>query len=138
MWKCPKCGRSFKNENQSHYCGRAPESVEEYILAQDVNDRSCLQRVRETLISSLPDATEKISWSMPTYWKGYNIIHFAANKNHIGLYPGPEAVAFFAEKLDKAGCKYSKGSIQIPYSEELPLELICEIAKWCWENGSHA
>ena len=138
MWKCPKCGRSFKNENQSHYCGRAPESVEEYILAQDVNVRSCLQRVRETLISSLPDATEKISWSMPTYWKGYNIIHFAANKNHIGLYPGPEAVAFFAEKLDKAGCKYSKGSIQIPYSEELPLELICEIAKWCWENGSHA
>lgn len=138
MWKCPKCGRSFKNENQSHYCGRAPESVEEYILAQDVNVRSCLQRVRETLISSLPDATEKISWSMPTYWKGYNIIHFAANKNHIGLYPGPEAVAFFAEKLDKAGCKYSKGSIQIPYSEELPLELICEIAKWCWKNGSHA
>ena len=101
MWKCPKCGRSFKNENQSHYCGRAPESVEEYILAQDVNVRSCLQRVRETLISSLPDATEKISWSMPTYWKGYNIIHFAANKNHIGLYPGPEAVAFFTEKLDK-------------------------------------
>lgn len=138
MWKCPKCGRSFKNENQSHYCGRAPESVEEYILAQDVNVRSCLQRVRETLISSLPDATEKISWSMPTYWKGYNIIHFAANKNHIGLYPGPEAVAFFTEKLDKAGCKYSKGSIQIPYSEELPLELICEIAKWCWKNGSHA
>lgn len=35
MWKCPKCGRSFKNENQSHYCGKAPETIDEYILAQD-------------------------------------------------------------------------------------------------------
>ena len=138
MWKCPKCGRTFKNENQNHYCGKAPETVEEYILAQDEDIRCCLQRVREVLISRLPDAMEKISWSMPTYWKGYNIIHFAANKKHIGLYPGPEAVAFFAEKLDQAGCKYSKGSIQILYSEELPLRLIGDIAKWCWDTGNHA
>ena len=75
---------------------------------------------------------------MPTYWKGHNIIQFAAAKKHIGLYPGPEAVAFFAEKLEKAGCKYSKGSIQIPYSKDLPLELIAEIADWCWSTGNHA
>ena len=79
-----------------------------------------------------------ISWSMPTYWKGHNIIHFAAAKKHIGLYPGPEAVTFFAEKLDQVGCKYSKGSIQIPYSDELPLDLIAEIADWCWKTGNHA
>ena len=36
MWKCPKCGRSFKKENQSHYCGKAPETVDEYILAHNV------------------------------------------------------------------------------------------------------
>ena len=34
MWTCPKCGRTFKKQNQSHYCGRAPETVEDYILAQ--------------------------------------------------------------------------------------------------------
>ena len=124
MWKCPKCGRTFKNENQSHYCGKAPETVEEYILAQDEGIRDQLRQVRTVLVSRLPDAKEKISWSMPTYWKDHNIIHFAAQKKHIGLYPGPEAVAFFSEKLDQAGLKYSKGSIQIPYSDELPLELI--------------
>ena len=132
MWKCPKCGRTFKNENQSHYCGKAPETIDDYILAQDEGIRSRLQSVREAIKSSLPDAAEKISWSMPTYWKGQNIIHFASAKKHIGLYPGPEAVAFFAEKLEQAGCKYSKGSIQIPYSEKLPLELIREIAVWCY------
>lgn len=138
MWKCPKCGRSFKNENQSHYCGKAPATVEEYILAQEEDIRSQLQSVREVLISRLPGAAEKISWSMPTYWKEHNIIHFAAQKKHIGLYPGPEAVSFFSEKLDHAGLKYNKGSIQIPYSGQLPLGLIGEIADWCLKTGNHA
>ena len=138
MWKCPKCGRTFKNENQSHYCGKAPETVDEYILAQDEAIRGHLESVRNVLRASLPDAVEKISWSMPTYWQGHNIIHFAAAKKHIGLYPGPEAVTYFAEKLDQAGCKYSKGSIQIPYSDDLPLELIAEIADWCRKTGNHA
>lgn len=138
MWKCPKCGRTFKNVNQSHYCGKAPKTVDEYILAQDEEIRDQLQNVRQVLIDRLPDATEKLSWSMPTYWKDYNIIHFAAQKKHIGLYPGPEAVECFSEKLNQAGLKYSKGSIQIPYAKKLPLELIAEIADWCRDTGNHA
>ena len=137
MWKCPKCGRSFKKENQSHYCGKAPETVDEYILAQDEGIRDQLLSIRSVLKSELPDATEKISWSMPTYWKGHNIIHFAAAKKHIGLYPGPEAVEHFAEKLDQAGCPYSKGAIRIPCSVELPLSLIAEIAAWCRDTGNN-
>jgi len=138
MWKCPKCGRSFKNENQSHYCGKAPETIDEYINAQDNSIRDQLQNVREAIRDELPNATEKISWSMPTFWEGHNIIHFAAAKKHIGLYPGPEAVEQFAERLEEAGCKYSKGSIQIPYSDELPLDLISAIAAWCRDTGNHA
>jgi uncharacterized protein YdhG (YjbR/CyaY superfamily) len=75
---------------------------------------------------------------MPTYWQGHNIIHFAATKKHIGLYPGPEAVEHFSEKLDAHGFKHSKGSIQIPYSDELSLSLISAIAAWCRDTGNHA
>ena len=138
MWKCPKCGRTFKNENQSHYCGKTPNTVDEYILAQDEEVRSQLQNVRQVLVKNLPGAVEKISWSMPTYWKDHNIIHFAAQKKHIGLYPGPEAVEFFAGRLEQAGLKYSKGTIQSPYARELPLGLIGEIAEWCLRTGNHA
>ena len=138
MWQCPKCGRTFKNTNQDHYCGKAPETVDEYILGQDEGIRNKLQSIRSVLKKELPDAAEKISWSMPTYWQGHNIIHFAAAKKHIGLYPGPEAVEHFAEKLDQAGCTYSKGSIRIPYSGELPLDLVAEIAAWCRDTGNHA
>ena len=67
---------------------------------------------------------------MPTFWKGRNIIHFAAARNHIGIYPGGEATAVFAKKL--TGYKTSKGTIQIRHDQELPLELIAEIATWCY------
>lgn len=61
-------------------------------------------------------------------------IQFAAFKKHIGLYPGPEAVETFADKLKEY--KTSKGAIRLPYDKPLPLELIGEIAKWCEkENG---
>ncbi len=138
MWKCPKCGRTFKKEGQSHYCGKAPATVDEYIAAQDEGVRDSLQSVREAIRSQLPDAAEKISWSMPTYWQDGNIIHFAAQKKHIGLYPGPEAVEHFARKLDAAGCRYSKGAVQIPYSGDLPLSLVAAIAAWCRDTGNHA
>ena len=97
MWKCPKCGRSFKNEKQHHFCSEAPKTIDEYILMQDENRREQLEQVRKAIAGSLPDATEKISWSMPTFWDGHNIIHFAAAKKHIGLYPGAEAVAHGVE-----------------------------------------
>lgn len=52
--------------------------------------------------------------------------------------PGPEAVEQFVEKLDEFGLKYSKGSIQIPYSDNLPIDLISAIAAWCRDTGNHA
>ena len=137
MWTCPNCGRAFRSVNQQHDCGKAPETIDEYINAQDEAVRGQLQLVREAIRAELPEAKEKISWSMPTYWQGRNILHFAAAKKHIGLYPGPEAVAHFADRLAEGGYRYSKGTIQIPYSDELPLALIAEIAAWCRDTGNH-
>lgn len=134
MWKCPKCGRTFKNTNQDHYCGEAPKTIEEYMERQTEQVQTYLRQVNEAIKSAIPDAAEKISWSMPTYWQKRNLIQFAAFKKHIGLYPGPEAVKAFEEKLK--GYKTSKGAIQLPYDKPLPLELIGEIAKWCEKENA--
>ena len=135
MWKCPKCGRTFKNTNQDHYCGEAPKTIEEYIERQPEQAQPFLRRVNNTIKSAIPDAVEKISWSMPTYWKKHNIIQFAGFRNHVGLYPGPEAVREFSERLKDY--KTSKGTIQLPYSGTVPAELISDIAGWCYETGNH-
>lgn len=134
MWICPKCGRSFKQADQQHYCGKKPESIDEYIAAQPEEIQIFLTQIRETIKTALPQAEERISWSMPTYWKKHNIIHFAAHKHHIGVYAGTEAVIQFAEELKEY--KTSKGAIQFPYHKPLPLELIARIAVWCYETGN--
>lgn len=91
MWKCPKCGRDFSRQKQDHYCVK-PNTIDEYIAAQNEDVQVQLNHIRTILQNAIPDAEERISWSMPTYWKGRNILHFAASKNHIGFYPGDEAV----------------------------------------------
>ena len=127
-WKCPKCGREFSRADQPHYCGK-PQTVDEYIASQDEGVQPKLREIRAILQAALPDAQECISWSMPTYRKGRNIIHFAASKKHLGLYPGGEATTVFSEELE--GIDVSKGTIRLPYDKELPAELITKIAKWC-------
>ena len=64
---------------------------------------------------------------MPTYWDKHNIIHFAAFKKHIGLYPGDEVVKYFADQL--TDYKTSKGVVQFPYNKPFPLELIAKVVK---------
>ena len=132
MWKCPKCGREFNREGQDHYCGKVPKTIDEYIDAQDETVQPRLREVHEILRTAIPDAEERISWSMPTYWKGRNIIHFAASKKHLGLYPGGEATTVFAEEL--RGWDVCKGTIRLPWKNELPTELIQRIARWCYEE----
>ena len=129
MWTCPKCGRNFRNNNQSHYCGKAPETVAEYIREQPEEVQPILWQLQETIREAIPDAKEKISWSMPTFWKGCNLIQFAASQKHIGLYPGSEAVEVFADRLE--GYPTSKGTIRLPLNQPMPLELIADIARWC-------
>ena len=132
-WICPKCGREFSRQDQDHYCVK-PQNIDEYIAAQDEAVQPRLREVRELLRTAIPEAEERISWSMPTYWKGRNIIHFAASKKHLGLYPDGEATTVFADELK--GFDVSKGTIRLPWNKELPTELIQRIARWCYGEYS--
>ena len=106
--------------------------IDEYIAAQNEMVQPRLHAIRDTIHTAIPNAAEKIGYQMPTYWKGRNIIHFAAFKDHIGIYPGGEAPVAFADRLKDY--KTSKGTIQIRHDQELPLELIAEIAVWCFRR----
>ncbi|NLO47227.1 MAG: hypothetical protein GX111_02735 [Clostridiales bacterium] len=127
MWKCPKCSREFTKTQQNHFCVK-PNSIDEYISAQPDKVRPLLQKIRETIRAAAPEAVEKFSWNMPTFWQGENLVHFAMSKKHIGLYPGGEATSEFAERL--AGYKTSKGAIQLPFDNSIDYELITDIVRW--------
>jgi uncharacterized protein YdhG (YjbR/CyaY superfamily) len=87
MWQCPKCEREFKNTNQNHYCGKI-DSIDAYIADQSPEVQPILNKIRETIRAAAPDAVEKFSWKMPTFWQKENLIHFAAVIKHISIFPG--------------------------------------------------
>ena len=109
-------------------------TVEKYISAQNPAIQKSLRAIWKAIANAIPEAQERISYGMPTFWKGRNIIHFAAAKKHIGIYPGGEATTVFADKL--TDYKTSKGAIQLPLDKELPLELIAEIAQWSYNRNA--
>lgn len=113
-----------------HAALRFSNPIDEYIANQPENIQVLLLQVRETIRAAAPDATEKISWQMPTFWQGRNLIHFAAQKSHLGIYPGAEAMKHFAPRL--AEYMTSKGAIQFPYKSfgAEQMKLISEIAAW--------
>ena len=127
MWQCPKCKREFENTNQDHYCVRI-STIDEYIAEQPEAIQPLLHKIRETILSAAPEAQEKISWRMPTFWQKENLIHFAAFKKHIGIYPGDLSQSPFEERL-KAYHR-TKGTIQFPYNEPIDFELIADITRW--------
>lgn len=103
----------------------APKTIAAYIKSRPKQDRPQLEQLYEIIKQAAPAAKEKISWGMPTFTLGGNLIHFADHKAHTGLYPGPEAIEKFSKELEKF--KTSKGAIQLPKDEPLPQTLIEKI-----------
>ncbi len=98
------------------------QSIDEYIGRFPIATQNLLQQVRQTIKSAAPDATEAISYQMPTFKLNGNLVHFAGYKNHIGFYPAPVAIKEFQQELSVY--KNAKGSVQFPLDRPLPLDLI--------------
>ena len=118
---------------------KLPTTIDEYIadFPKDVQER--LQKVRTAIQKAVPRAEEKIAYGIPTFVLNGNLIHFAGYQNHIGLYPGSKPIEEFKEELSKY--RLSKGTVQLPLDEPLPIGLIGRITKFCvkrnLEKASH-
>ncbi len=87
-----------------------------------------LKNLHHFIAANVPNLTQKMGYGIPTFqWNGKNFIHYAGYSKHIGLYPGAKAIAHFAGEFERRGYKYSKGAVQFPINQELPLELVLEI-----------
>jgi uncharacterized protein YdhG (YjbR/CyaY superfamily) len=103
-------------------------SIDEYIATFSPEIQKTLQEIRAVVKAAAPDAAEKISYQMPTFFLHGNLVHFAAFKQHIGFYPTANGVEAFAQDLSKY--KGAKGSVQFPLDQPMPLELITKIVKY--------
>lgn len=97
----------------------------DYFNAQTTETQDKLNAIYQAIKETAPDATEKMSYGMPTFFFNGNLVHFAAYKNHIGFYPAPSGILNFIEELKPY--KSSKGAIQFPLDKPLPIDLIRKI-----------
>ena len=103
-------------------------SIDEYIAAFPKETQRILKEMRATIKAAAPEAEEKISYQMPTFFLKGNLVHFAAFKNHIGFYPTPSGVEAFKDELSVY--EGAKGSVQFPIEKPMPLKLITRIVKY--------
>jgi uncharacterized protein YdhG (YjbR/CyaY superfamily) len=104
-------------------------AVDDYIAGFPPECRTRLERVRQIIRSSVPEATETISYAMPTFdLNGKHLVHCAGYARHIGFYPVPTGIAQFREEL--ASYKTGKGSVQFPLDRPLPEDLIRRIVEF--------
>jgi uncharacterized protein YdhG (YjbR/CyaY superfamily) len=103
-------------------------SIDAYIASFPEETQALLKAMRATIRTAAPDAEEKISYQMPTFFLKGNLVHFAAFKQHIGFYPAPRGIEEFKEELSIY--KGAKGSVQFPFDQPLPLDLVARIVRF--------
>ncbi len=108
---------------------RIPRGVDEYIAGYPLQVQVILRKMRKLIRELAPEAQERISYQIPSFrLNGRNLIHFAAFKNHIGLYPVPREHPKFAKQL--AAYEGGKGTLRLPLDREIPYGLITKIVKF--------
>ena len=105
-------------------------TIDDYISIQEKSKQVGLQKIRATIKKVAPKATEGISYQMPVFKQNGNLVYFAAAKHHFGFYPTSKPIEVFKAQLDAKGYTYSKGAIQFPVDEPIPVKLIQEMVKY--------
>ena len=107
---------------------KAPASVDEYIAQAPEESQARLNELRATIKAAAPEALERISYGMPAYEYKGRLVYFQLWKKHIGLY-GLTGPVLDEHKEDLEGYVMSKGTIQLPLGEELPVDLVSKLVK---------
>jgi uncharacterized protein YdhG (YjbR/CyaY superfamily) len=102
-------------------------TIDDYIASFPAETQVVLERVMQIIRHAAPEATETISYGMPTFdLNGKHLVFFAGWKQHISLYPLPAGDEAFQQEL--ARYKRARGSIQFPLNKPIPHDLVEQIA----------
>ena len=98
------------------------KTIDEYIKTFPADIQGILEKMRQTIKEAAPEATEAISYRIPTFTLNGNLVHFAAFKSHIGFYPTPSGTESFRKELSPY--KGGKGSVRFPLDRPIPYALV--------------
>jgi len=103
-------------------------SIDEYIGTFPEEMQKVLKTIRQTIQKAAPEATEKISYGIPTFVHHGNLVHFAAYKDHYSFFPASSGINAFKKELGNHVT--GKGTASFPLDKPLPLDLITKITEY--------
>lgn len=104
-------------------------TIDDYIAEFPPATREVLEQVRGVIREAAPDATETISYAIPTFdLRGRHLVHFAGFEHHIGFYPTGKGADAFAREF--SAYKTGRGSVQFPLDQPMPLDLIRRVVEF--------
>lgn len=104
------------------------KNIDDYLLLFPIDVQEKLLELRKVIHSQVPDLEEYIGYQMPAFkYKGKPLVYFAGYKKHIGFYPGAEGIKNFEKDFEERNYKFSKGAVQFPINEDIPLDLVNKI-----------
>jgi len=104
------------------------KTIDEYISTVPRDVQTILERLRQTIRASAPEAEEAISYRIPTFKLNGNLVHFAAFKDHIGFFPTSSGIEAFTKQLSRY--KTSTGTVQFPLDKPIPYSLVRKIVAY--------
>lgn len=104
------------------------ETIDAYLEQFSGETLDRLQRLRQCIQQSAPDAVEAISYGIPTFKLNGALVHFGGFKSHISFFPSSSGVSAFATQL--ANYSTDKGTIRFPHDLPVPYQLVGRIVKF--------
>ncbi|HRF60481.1 MAG TPA: DUF1801 domain-containing protein [Fimbriimonadaceae bacterium] len=106
--------------------------MDAYIASQPPETRRALEELRSCIWEAAPEAAELMNYNIPAFalvdgGKRDQQIMIAGYAQHVGLYPNPDVIDAFRDRLEDY--KFAKGSIQFPLSKPIPKALVVEMVK---------
>jgi len=107
----------------------AAQSHDAYLAKRPPEQRAALQSLRDTLHTLLPDAEEVISYAMPGFRIGKQLIAgYAGFAKNCGYYPhSGNILPQFQEEIAALGFKSTPVAIQFTPAKPLPSNLVARL-----------
>ena len=107
------------------------DSVEGYLARAPETGRAFFLGVRELVQRHAPEATETLSYNMPTFLvEGHRLLHASAWKEHLAIYPLPPAQDLDPQAVaDLEAHSSGASTLKLPYAQEFPTLLVDAVVR---------
>jgi uncharacterized protein YdhG (YjbR/CyaY superfamily) len=112
------------------------KTIDEYIEIFEPKTQKTLNEIRNFIKKEVPEATEKISYGMPTFYLNGNLIHFAAFTDHYSFFPSPSKIDVLFKK-EFAPYHSGKGTLRFPVDKPIPWDIIKKVIQFRVKENSN-